>query len=914
MKRVSLLLALPVVLFIASPADAWPWSKPTADFYVSPVGDDGWSGTLAEPNRERTDGPFASIRRAQQAVRSARAAETADARRCVVLLRGGRYELEAPLLFEPADSNVTYRAYRNETPIVSGGRRITGWETSEDGIWRTTIPAVADGDWHFWQLFVNGRRATRCRSPNQGYFRSAGPLVPRAPRHTPEFRNKEARLGLYYNEGDLARGPGWEEMNLILFHSWTASVHWVADIDPDERIVRFTAPCGWPVGYWEKSQRYYIENVASAFDAAGEWLLERDTGTLSYRPLPGEDLARAEFIAPVCEQLVRIAGEPKLGLWVDGLRFERIAFQHAAWRLARDACHDGQSASKLNAAVTTNGSRNCTFRECEFAHLGQYAVWFAADSHSNTLMQCEIHDTGGGGVKIGEMRTPRREDEEGGHTVENCFIHHTSFIAHSGTPVLILRSSHNRIRHNDISECNYMAMGIGWSWGYAPSSAHHNLVENNHIHHYGRGVLSDLGGVYTLGDSPGTVIRNNHFHDANSYAYGGWGMYTDEGSTGVLWERNLIHDTKSSSFHQHYGKDNVLRGNILAFPGEGAVRRSKPEQHNSFTFEGNIVLTDNAWPLQRSWTDANFTIRRNVYWDISGEEELLFDGLPFEDWQAEGHDRGSSVQDPGFVNPAERDFRFRRTSPIHKLGLGPFIDLSKVGLYGPRSWTSKPRRLKHRPVDAAMKPPEKQRQRQFVRRIADGFEDTSVGEKPVCTNVDKPQKGAGITVTDALAASGKHSVLFQDCEGLKSDWMPHMNYRPNWRKGMLHGSFDVRLGEGAKLAHEWRDWSHTPYTVGPSLLFDADGTLKSGASKLMPLPVDTWINIRIVCPLGNEAAGTFDLTVTVDGTSTVFEELPLGEPKWNRVTWIGWSSQATTESRFHLDNLDFRRPAVQAQW
>src|SRR2546426_1570125 len=101
-------------------------------FYVSPDGNDAWSGKLAATNADKTDGPFATIGKARDAIRHLKA-QGPLTQPVTVYLRGGLYVLSEPLVFGPEDSGtpqgpIAYAAYSGETPVLSGGRKITGWK------------------------------------------------------------------------------------------------------------------------------------------------------------------------------------------------------------------------------------------------------------------------------------------------------------------------------------------------------------------------------------------------------------------------------------------------------------------------------------------------------------------------------------------------------------------------------------------------------------------------------------------------------------------------------------------------------------------------------------------------------------------------------------------------------------------
>jgi hypothetical protein len=335
-------------------------------------------------------------------------------------------------------------------------------------------------------------------------------------------------------------------------------------------------------------------------------------------------------------------------------------------------------------------------RRCAIRHVGLYGIALGRGCHDNVIEACELYDLGAGGVKLGataldgwgglSAAASSAEPTTSHNTVRDTTIAHGGRLHPAAIGVWIGHSPYNTIEHNEIYDLYYSATSIGWVWGYARSHAHHNRVLYNHLHTLGQGVLSDMGAVYTLGISPGTVVSHNVIHDVDAFDYGGWGLYTDEGSTGVRMENNLVYRTKTGGFHQHYGRENRIINNILAFARTDQLQRTRVEDHLSFTLERNLVLYDQGQLMGMRWGDDKTVLNRNLYWNRQGK--VLFPGdRTLEQWrEATGHDGHSVVADPGFMDPAAGDYRLKAGSPALEIGFVPF-DATKAGRLTARTLT-----------------------------------------------------------------------------------------------------------------------------------------------------------------------------------------------------------------------------------
>jgi hypothetical protein len=878
-------------------------------FHVAPNGNDAWSGRLLRPNAEGTDGPLATLTGARDAVRQLKTRGPLQAP-VRILVADGEYVLEETLVLTPADSGserypISYEAAPEATPRFTGGRPISGFTRGQDGLWTARIPEVAAGAWYFEQLWVNGRRAVRARSPNKFYYHIAAKVdrgIDPATGEMADLTNRAFRARKE-NIEPLQTVPADQlsDVTVVSYHAWETSRSRLAGVDPDTGTVVVTAGVPWGFAYWGDNCRYHLENFRAALDEPGEWFLDRD-GTLYYLPRADEDMTTATVIAPVLDQFVRIAGEPDEGRFVEHVTIKGLRFEHGQYLLPPTGHADGQAEVTIPAAILADGARHVAIEDCEVKRIGTHAVWFRRGCRNCRIQRCWLDDLGGGGVMIGDTRVELdKPDTHTSHIIcDNNIVHAAARMHHGAIGVWIGHSGHNQVTHNDISDQFYTGISVGWSWGYQPTVSVHNKIEFNHIHHLGWGVLSDMGGVYTLGLAEGTTVSNNVIHDVYSYdryGRGGWGLYNDEGSTGIVMENNLVYRVKTGTYHQHYGRDNIIRNNILAYSMDGQIQRSRVEEHLSFTLAQNIIYWDQG-PLITAGriNDDQVRFESNLYYDASGQP-VDFQGLTLAQRQENGWDQGSIIADPLFVDPARGDFRLQPDSPAAKIGFQPF-DYSQAGLYGDDAWVAIPRGFTYPPVEFAPLPPPPP-----PLEINDDFEDTPVGSAPADAQVNVENRGDFIHVTDETAAGGQRSVKIQDAAGLQHAFNPHLVYKPNYTAGQARCGFDLRIEPGTVMFHEWRSWDADPYRIGPSLWI-RDGKLFAADHPPLDLPVGEWFHLEIIAQIGTDANGTWELIVERPGQPPQrISNLAVAHSDFKNLTWVGWCSTATEATAFYLDNI-----------
>ena len=649
--------------------------------YVSVSGNDKNPGTKSQP--------LASLKGAFDKLKNL------PKEQITFIVEDGDYYMTEPLELGPEFSGssqfpIVVKAEEGAKPSFIGGKTLPPFRKVSDNLWKTHIPEAKQFGWKFEQLYVNGRRAVRAKTPNSDFFFLKGvseTILFKGQGRSPEFASQ--RLTLFpegVKEISKFETNEFDDAIITFYHKWDNTRKRIAGFEPDSSFIFTTGEGMKPWNRMDPQTRYVIENYRAALDSPGEWFLD-NTGDLYYIPLEGESIDKTIAIAPVTEQLMVFKGTKARK--VSNLHFEGLAFKVTDYRTPVNGNEPAQAAYPIEAAIMADYADNIKFRNCEVTLTGTNAFWFREACADCGVEQSYLHDLGAGGVKIGHNTSPGiaegiAKEVSSKITIDNNIIRSGGYVFPCAVGVTLFHAGDCQITHNEIANFRYSGVSVGWVWGYTFSPSKRNIIEYNHIHHIGWGELCDMGGVYCLGLSEGTSVSNNVIHDIYSFDYGGWGLYTDEGSTGIVMENNLVYNCKSSGFHQHYGKENIIRNNIFYNNIKAQLQATRVEEHLSFTFSNNIICHERGTLLSSNWGKIRLETDNNCYWD-SRTKDIRFGGQSFQQWQQSGKDKNSIIANPDFVNPSEGDFKVRNKQMMRKIGFKEF-DYSKAGVYGADEW------------------------------------------------------------------------------------------------------------------------------------------------------------------------------------------------------------------------------------
>jgi hypothetical protein len=579
MNSKRLLLALLICLFFQV-------ENAVAQIYVSTSGNDGYAGTK--------DQPVASLNMALRKARELRRLHDPQAKSPIhIVLKGGTYFLEETVLIRPEDSGTEQsptiiEAAPNEHPILSGGVPFQHWKkleaplnglpsAAQGKIWVADLQQMGIPQFPFRQLWINGQKAIRAKNTDGAQMQRI----------------------LSWNKKDQSCWVPWPKtqqfqpamgMEMLIHQWWEIALLRIKSIrfQGDSAQLRFMQPESriqsehpWPAPWISQktgNSAFYLSNSIQFLDQPGEWFLDQATNKLYYWPRQGEELNKAQVIAPHLETLVQVIGSADRP--VQYIQFKGLSFEHTGWirpSLMGHVPHQaglfmldayslkipGTELSKTlenqawvgrpAAAVKLNFANHTQIGSCRFEHLASTGLDYEKGANQDLIQGNLFKDIGGTALLLGHFSDPSfeihlpylpKDEREISQNlqVRNNLINNATNEDWGAVGIAAGYVRGIQIEHNDISDVGNTGISLGWGWTRLPNAMKENKILSNRIHHYAK-QMYDVAAIYTQSAQPGTQIKYNvadsiyqapYAHDPEHWFY----YYTDEGSSGFLVKDN----------------------------------------------------------------------------------------------------------------------------------------------------------------------------------------------------------------------------------------------------------------------------------------------------------------------------------------------------------------------------------------
>ena len=586
----------------------WFPSLFAGEIYVSLQGNDKNPGTK--------EAPFNTLNRAIKQAREWRRLNWPEvAGGIYIRLEEGVYAQRNSLFLRPEDSGTpdsptVICAVDGAHPVISGGVAVTGWkrgcnhpavpEKLKQKIWSAEAPLIGNRRVETRQMWVNGHKVQRAAQFPDGELER---MI--------DFNPEEQTIAIPVSQSvNSERLQNAGQLEMIVHQRWAIAILRVKSIDvkDGQAVVRFHEPEShlefahpWPqpvIGGEKGNSSFCLTNALELLDQPGEWFQEYPSGTIYYYPQASENMETAEVIIPTLETLVTIDGT--LSRPVKHIQFNGITFAHTSWMrpsyqghvtlqggfplldayklqepgLPEKAELENQAwITRPETAIRVRGAEHIDFKHCTFRHLSSTGLDYEWAVTASSVEDCQFTDIGGTALLVGAFPDggfethipfiPADVRELCSHiTIRNNFI---SNVTNEDWGCVGIGAGYVRnmdISHNEVCHLNYSGICVGWGWTSLESGMCNNRIEANYVHHFAR-RLYDAGGLYTLSNQPGSVMRNNRIEHLIEAPYAtndrAFYIYLDEATDGYTMENNWCPAERFDS--NRPGKKNVWKNN-----------------------------------------------------------------------------------------------------------------------------------------------------------------------------------------------------------------------------------------------------------------------------------------------------------------------------------------------------------------
>lgn len=608
--------------------------------YVSPMGNDDAAGTLEKP-----------IKTVEEAVMRVNAYN--DSGDVTVNFLPGEYFVSETVSLDETDggigeNTVTYRSFDENNPaVISGGKKITGWQPYQNGIYM----AKTDGDYDVRQLYINGFPAVRARSRGVFYANA----------HWNDEMTDYTEDGFFVESSSFPKLEKPSDAEICYNILWTVQRLPVSDVTADggKNIVKMDQP------YYSEAvtmlceggvqpvigMQFFVENDLSLLDEEGEFYFDKDSKMIYYYPFAEEILEEAECVISVTEKLMTLKGTAS-DKKIRNINFENIDFRYGAYTganttgtvsfqaecLAASALSvnpvDTATANRLPGQIELENAEDVNFSNCDISCMGSSALVFGDGVENSSVTGCFFGDNGGSAISVGQFNYT--SDSSPDNVAKNILIEN-NVILRPGEDfmfcpaVSVYYAKGIRILYNTISDTPYSGISLGWGWGSSISEiveCQDHIIKGNKIENISNAVR-DGGHIYLLGGLNNTVVSENFISVSDDFG----GIYFDSGSKGVTVSGNVAEKCKNWLFGGESSsnvsvKKNYTDGSAATFSinDDNNVTAENPEVYENSSWSGNAleIYENSGATTKREWQKAVFpTWRSNTLFKVPRYEELL---------------------------------------------------------------------------------------------------------------------------------------------------------------------------------------------------------------------------------------------------------------------------------------------------
>ncbi len=622
----------PAAVPLTASADA-----PFAELYVSPDGSDGNAGTI--------DAPLQTLAGARDAVRGLSGSMNGD---IIVYLRGGVYRQTEAVQFDTRDSGrngnrIIYQAYPGETPVISGAQPVSGWEPYKNGLY----VAPLDRDSKLRNFYVNDHRANM-GSKGVGAQGGWGDYGITAGQADWAWDSGKKSDGIKYKESDLPHlTSNLDDLEAVNGTTWNENIVCSRDVKYENGSFVFlmqqpygaiAQTPGWGAGFscggW-----HTLYNALEFVDSPGEFYFDKTAHKIYYYPYEWEDMSSATAEAPVAEELIVIAGESTSNR-VENITFSGITFAHTDYQLTNVAGSHGKATCQaaqtytafadsnwhskkyemvdtLPAMIHVTSSSSIDFTGNVIKHTGADGLQLTNDVLNCNITGNYITDITSSGITvghpqhiyIGDKNNSNREKFPVGvegvcknDVIADNLLYDISVVHGFGgcAAITVYTEEAIKILRNQIEKTAYNGIHLGWGWCNFKDSetCRDNMIcYNRVINSLNR--LHDSGGIYTIGQMPGTVINENYVQGIPAGGAGAptYGLHNDEGTAYIEENDNVLEISPNVTYTincEDYGQ----KHHLTILRTYATVRKMGKNPPDS-KIDDPIVVSDNVWPQQQ---------------------------------------------------------------------------------------------------------------------------------------------------------------------------------------------------------------------------------------------------------------------------------------------------------------------------